>query len=181
MLVYPPDRQLSVGTSFPNAPTAMKTPRSIACGIAFLPLILLPSCQDPAARMGKGFRLPEGDAGRGQAAFVELNCHQCHSVAGVEMPASKGAPGGIAYELGGEVRLVKSYGQLVTAIIQPQHIVSESYLQQIEKSRSEGVASPMPNYNSLMTVAQLTDIVTFLHAHYQKAPPPGMSYPYYLP
>lgn len=181
MLGYPPDHQVSVGTFHTNAPTAMKTPRSIACCIAFLPLMLLPSCQDPAARMGKGFRLPEGDAVRGQAAFTELGCHQCHSVAGVELPSYHGTPVGIAYELGGEVRLVKSYGQLVTAIIQPQHIVSEKYLQQIEKSRSEGVASPMPNYNSLMTVAQLTDIVTFLHAHYQKAPPPGVSYPYYLP
>lgn len=142
--------------------------------------LLLIGCQDPAARMGKGFRLPAGDEEKGMAAFVELNCHQCHSVAGVELPKTE-IPIGIDYELGGEVRLVKSYGQLVTAITQPQHILSAEWLARIEKSRSEGLTSPMPDYNHLMTVRQLTDIVTFLHAHYQKAPPPGMSYPYYLP
>jgi mono/diheme cytochrome c family protein len=130
--------------------------------------------------MGKGFRLPEGDMERGKTAFLELNCHQCHSVAGVSLPKSD-VPAGIAYELGGEVRLVKSYGQLVTAIIQPQHIVSTKYLALIEKSRREGIVSPMPSYNGQMTVSQLTDIVTFLHSHYQKAPPPGITYPYYFP
>jgi mono/diheme cytochrome c family protein len=158
----------------------MKTAQSLALFLALTALQILPSCQDPAARMGKGFRLPDGDAERGKAAFLELNCHQCHSVAGVNLPKFEG-PAGISYELGGEVRLVKSYGQLVTAIIQPQHIVSAKYLQQVEKSRREGATSPMPEYNGQMTVSQLTDIVTFLHAHYQKAPPPGVNYPYYLP
>ena len=142
--------------------------------------LALAGCQDPAARMGKGFRLPAGDEERGKEAFAALNCHQCHSVAGVEFPETE-SPGGIAYELGGEVRTVKSYGQLVTAITQPQHILSAEWLARIEKSRAEGLASPMPDYNDRMTVTQLTDIVTFLHAHYQKAPPPGVSYPYYLP
>jgi mono/diheme cytochrome c family protein len=137
-------------------------------------------CQEQAARMGKGFRLPTGDEERGKTAFIGLNCHQCHSVASVELPKSD-SPTGIAYELGGEVRQVKSYGELVTAITQPQHILSAEWLARIEKSRTDGLASPMPDFNDRMTVSQLTDIVTFLHAHYQKAAPPGMSYPNYLP
>ena len=138
------------------------------------------SCRDSAARMGRGFRLPEGDEGRGKAAFVELKCHQCHTVAGMELPKPDG-PVSISYELGGEVRIVKSYGELVTAIIQPQHVVSAKYVRQLEESQRKEAASPMPDYNARMTVAQLADIVTFLHARYQKAPPKGVNYPYYLP
>ncbi len=158
----------------------MKTPRSAAfAAFAFLALPLF-SCRDSAARMSKGFRLPEGDESRGKAAFVELKCHQCHAVAGMKLPEPD-SPAAISYELGGEVRIVKSYGELVTAIIQPQHVVSAKYVQQLDESQRKGAASPMPDYNARMTVAQLTDIVTFLHAHYQKAPPPGVNYPYYLP
>ena len=160
---------------------AMKTPRSVAV-LAFAALLALPlfSCRDSAARMSRGFRLPEGDESRGKAAFVELKCHQCHTVAGMELPKPDGLAA-ISYELGGEVRIVKSYGELVTAIIQPQHVVSAKYVQQLEEALRKGAASPMPDYNARMTVAQLADIVTFLHAHYQKMPPPGVNYPYYLP
>lgn len=177
--MQPPDQKVSFEPP-QQPPKVMKALRFIFSCMAFLPLLLLPSCQDSAARMGKGFRLPEGDETLGKTAFSELGCHQCHTVAGVDFPKPEGAVG-IVYALGGEVRLVKSYGELVTAIIQPQHIVSPKYLQQLEKARREGAASPMPNYNARMSVAQLTDIVTFLHAHYQKAPPAGVNYPYYFP
>jgi mono/diheme cytochrome c family protein len=130
--------------------------------------------------MGRGFRLPEGDVERGKTAFIELNCHHCHTVAGLELPKPE-IPAGVSFELGGVVRTVKSYGQLVTAITQPQHIVSADYLARIEKARRDGTASPMPSFNEQMTVSQLTDIVTFLHSHYRKAPPPGMNYPQYMP
>lgn len=130
--------------------------------------------------MGRGFRLPEGDESLGKAAFVELKCHECHTVAGMEFPKPDDPPT-ISYELGGEVRVVKSYGELVTAIIQPQHVVSGKYVLQLKESKRKEAASPMPDYNARMTVAQLTDIVTFLHARYQKMPPPGVNYPYYFP
>jgi mono/diheme cytochrome c family protein len=159
----------------------MKTPRSVEFP-AFVALVVLAlfSCRDSAARMGRGFRLPEGDESRGKAAFVELQCCQCHTVAGMDLPKTD-TPSAISYELGGEVRVVKSYGELVTAIIQPQHVVSTKYLQQLEETQREGAASPMPDFNARVTVAQLADIVTFLHARYQKKPPPGVNYPYYLP
>lgn len=179
MMETPPD--LKVCLNLPTQPpTAMKTPRSVtllACAFLSQPFS---SCRDSAARMNEGFRLPEGDESRGKAAFVELKCHQCHTVAGMELPKPDGTAS-ISYELGGEVRIVKSYGELVTAIIQPQHVVSARYVQQLEESQRKGVVSPMPDYNARMTVAQLTDIVTFLHAHYQKKPPTGVNYPYYLP
>lgn len=158
----------------------MKTPRSVAFIMFFFMSLLLSSCRDSGARMNKGFRLPLGDESRGKEAFIEMKCHQCHTVAGMELPKPE-APVAISYELGGEVRVVKSYGELVTAIIQPQHVVSARYVQQLEGSQRKGAASPMPDHNARMTVAQLSDIVSFLHARYQKKPPAGVNYPYYLP
>ncbi len=130
--------------------------------------------------MAKGFRLPEGEAERGKAAFLEMKCHQCHTVAGVVFPNAD-SPSPISLELGGVVRKVKTYGELVTSIIQPQHITSPEHLAKLGKSSEPGARSPMPSFNDTMTVTQMVDIVTFLHDHYQKAPPPGVNYPYYAP
>lgn len=158
----------------------MKTPEAIKYPLILLPLLALASCQDPAARMAKGFRLPEGNIEHGQAAFLDLNCQQCHTVAGANLPKSE-APSAVTYELGGEVRKVKSYGELVTSIIQPQHVVAAEYLDKLKKDERPGTASPMPSFNDRMTVTQMTDIVTFLHSYYKKAPPPGANYPVYMP
>ena len=138
------------------------------------------SCKSQEARMAKGFRLPEGDSERGKAAFLHLKCHQCHTVAGVVLP-NPDSPSPISLELGGVVRKAKTYGELVTSIIQPQHVVSPEYLAKLGDSDEAGVSSPMPSFNGTMTVSQMIDIVTFLHDHYRKAPPPGVNYPYYAP
>ena len=142
--------------------------------------LLTSACKDKEARLGKGFRLPEGDPELGKQAFVELDCHQCHRVAGVTLPAPA-TPPPVEFLLGGEVRRVKSYGELVTAIIQPQHIVAPEYLAKFPEDQRKAMASPMPPANDRMTVTQLNNIVTFLHSHYQKAPPAGTTYPYYAP
>jgi sulfur-oxidizing protein SoxX len=159
---------------------AMKPPRFITFLLAPVLLVALVSCKDNAAKMAKGFRLPEGDVERGKAAFVQLKCNQCHPVAGLDLPQPE-TPSPVSYELGGVVRKVKTYGELVTAIIQPQHIVSPEYLEKLGVKEGATAATPMPSFNDTMTVTQLTDIVTFLHAHYQKAPPPDVNYPYYAP
>lgn len=158
----------------------MKTPRFPKILLVPCILMTLVSCKDEAARMGRGFRLPDGDAGRGKAAFLQMKCHQCHTVAGLVLP-NPDAPSPVSYELGGMVRKVKTYGELVTSIIQPQHVVSPEYLAKLDTKGGGAGPSPMPSFNDTMTVTQLTDIVTFLHDHYQKEPPPGMTYPYYAP
>jgi L-cysteine S-thiosulfotransferase len=158
----------------------MKTLRFLVFPFAFLTGFLLSACRDSAEKLGKGFRLPEGNPERGQLAFLELKCQQCHTIAGVTLPNPE-APAALVYELGGEVRKVKSYGELVTAITQPQHIVAPEYLAKLGAKENGSAVSPMPAFNDQMTVTQLADIVTYLHGHYQKAPPPGRTYPYYLP
>lgn len=142
--------------------------------------IALLSCSDKEAKMGKGFRLSDGDVEAGKVAFSELKCTNCHTVEGASLPVVAMSPG-VEFPLGGEVRKVKRYGELVTAIIQPQHVVSPKYRNSLEKGLRKGAVSPMPEFNETMTVRQLTDIVSFLHAHYSEKSPEYEPYPYYMP
>ncbi len=155
----------------------MKIPQLVAL-LAILGLAS--SCGDRPSRMAKGFRLPEGSEENGRQAFQDMKCHHCHAVAGVELPKPSADPL-MQFELGGEVRRVKSYGELVTAITQPQHSIAPAYYARKNQSGKGASESPMPSFNDSMTVTQLVDIVTFLHSCYRKAAPPGSVYPYYMP
>jgi hypothetical protein len=113
-----------------------------------------------------GFPIEEGEVDAGRQAFIDHRCHQCHSVAGVSLPALAGAST-VMLELGGETAYVRSYAELVTSIINPNHEISESYR---ERQLLEGRApleSPMPMpHIDTMTVRQLIDLVTFLDSRY---------------
>ena len=122
----------------------------------------LSACE--ADRMSeKGFSLPEGNAMMGREAFVYMHCHECHTVVDEEFPAIPGADPPFV-ELGGKVTRVKTYGQLVTAIINPSHKLAQGY--PIEEISNDGESSKMPVYNGYMTVQELIDIVAFLQPHY---------------
>ena len=78
-------------------------------------LAALSGCE--ADRMSeKGFSLPEGNAMNGREAFVYMHCHECHSVVNEEFPVVAMADPPFV-QLGGKVTRVKTYGELVTAII----------------------------------------------------------------
>lgn len=111
---------------------------------------------------GVGFRLPKGDAEKGKTAFIELKCHTCHSISGAELPKPD-SPGQFNIVLGGEVLRVRTYGELVTSIINPSHIVSLEHKQKA----TGGTLSPMPEFNNVMTVAQMIDLVTFIQPYYK--------------
>lgn len=131
----------------------------------------LSSCGDPD-KSARGFRLPDGDASMGQEAFVALECHRCHRVDGVALPEFAGeAP--LSMELGGEVHRVKTHGQLVASIINPDHVISEQYLAKLPEGDRRGAegGSPMPGANDTMTVTQMIDIVAFLQPHYRRILP----------
>ena len=113
-----------------------------------------------------GFPIQEGDIDRGRQAFIDHQCHQCHSVSGVSLPALAGA-GPIQLELGGEVIDVRSYGDLMTSIINPNHIISERYQQQLLLEANVPLNSPMPMpHIDTMSVRQLIDLVAFLDSRY---------------
>lgn len=132
--------------------------------IGILSLMLQMSCSPESV----GFALPEGDIAAGKKAFAELNCTQCHSINGLEWKGDENS-GDLRVPLGGEVSTIKTYGELVTSIINPSHKIARVYQQ--ETATPDG-ASKMRTYNDVMTVQDLVDLVTFLRSEYQIAQPP---------
>ena len=111
-------------------------------------------------KSSRGFRLPDGDAEKGKQAFLALKCNTCHKVEGV---ADLPPPIQFNLTIGGETPRVKTYGQLVTAIINPSHVASPLFKKQL----TDNHAWPMAKYNHEMTVEQMIDLVAFLHPHYK--------------
>ncbi|MEL6661729.1 MAG: c-type cytochrome [Pseudomonadota bacterium] len=126
----------------------------------------------------RGFTLPAGDATAGQAAFVELGCQNCHTVAGVEGLSDADADRDLQLVLGGVRTTEMTYDELVTSIINPSHKLSN--LGEGTPASEEG-QSLMPSVNDQMTVTQLVDIVTFLEGQYELAPYEPTYYPIYGP
>lgn len=112
------------------------------------------------------FRFPIewGDIARGRQAFIDLECHQCHTVDGVELERYPGdSP--VTVELGGEIVYAKTYADLVTSIINPSHALSDEYLRTLPRGERRAATSMMP-FKDQMTVTQLIDLVTFLNSRY---------------
>lgn len=139
--------------------------KAVVLGSALLVVGLLVGC-DRAKQMSRGFVFPEGDAIRGQKAYVALECYTCHRVDGVpELPAPTVSPERVVV-LGGKVAKVRTYGDLVTAIIHPKYEMSEKFT-----ARGSFLESPMREVNGTMTVTQMLDIVTFLQPRYRELEP----------
>ena len=125
------------------------------------------ACDEEKTMSERGFRLPDGNAAAGRETFVYMHCNQCHTIQNEELPAIQGFDPYV--ELGGAVTRVKTYGELVTAIINPSHKLADGYPQDL--ITEDGDKSKMYNYNGFMTVQELTDIVMFLQPHYDVVPP----------
>jgi mono/diheme cytochrome c family protein len=124
-------------------------------------ILAISGCE--ADRMSeKGFSLPQGNAINGKTAFIYMHCHECHTIANEELPALALADPPFV-ELGGKVTRVKTYGELVTAIINPSHKLASGYPTDLVSNEGE---SKMPVYNGYMTVEELIDIVAYLQPHY---------------
>jgi hypothetical protein len=133
--------------------------------VALLPAALVACVTSP--RSSVGFRLPQGDAARGRVAFSELQCHACHQVAGVDLPAPTADPV-VPVKLGGVVPAYRTDGELVTAIIHPSHRVTRRHDESAVRS---GGLSRMGDFTEAMTVRQLVDLVAFLQSEYDVQPP----------
>lgn len=128
--------------------------------------VTLSACdRDPMSETG--FRLPDGDPMAGREAFLYMQCNQCHTIAGEDLPLVPEAEPPYV-ELGGPVTRVKTYGQLVTAIINPSHKLADGYA---EDQVSEDGKSKMYVYNGYMTVQELIDVVMYLQPHYEVVVP----------
>lgn len=131
---------------------------------SMLPLAVvlgLTAC-DLGPKSARGFRLPDGSPETGQKVFAELQCHSCHSVEGVELPPPTQV-GPVSVQLGGPVTAIKTYGELVSSIINPSHRITHKY--PADQVSVDG-ESKMWIYNEVMSVQQLIDLVAFLQDRY---------------
>jgi mono/diheme cytochrome c family protein len=126
----------------------------------------------PGPTSSIGFRLPDGDPATGGNVFIDMQCHACHTIPGVELPAVDTATP-VSVSLGGPASNVKTYGNLVTSIINPSHRLVRGYPSDEVSSDGE---SFMPVMNEIMTVQQLVDLVAYLQDQYEVIPP--LSSPY---
>ena len=130
-------------------------------------LLALSACDKEARMNAKGFRLPAGDAQAGLETFLYMQCNQCHTIEGMQLPAIPGRnPPDV--ELGGKVTKIKTYGELVTAIIYPSHELAAGYAEKVVSTNGE---SNMYIYNRHMTVRELIDLVMFLQPQYDVVMP----------
>lgn len=137
--------------------------------IVFCGALLISSCNEQA----RGFALPAGDIEEGKATYKRFACNACHSISEIEW---KGGSDSLKIHLGGEVSAQKTYGELVASVINPSHKIARSYKQ---KTATDEGLSKMKNYNEVMTVQELIDLVAFLQSEYKVTMPTTDYYPYY--
>ncbi len=133
-----------------------------------LPLLAAGGLADLSAQETHGFRFPGGDAEAGREAFVSLNCIQCHRLAKTELPDPK-SPRRLDLTLAAQTRFVKRYEDLVVAITNPRHVVTEQYRAILSSAEAGGGIEPfMPDLTKDMSARQLMDLVAFLDQAYRR-------------
>nr|WP_297348448.1 c-type cytochrome [uncultured Glaciecola sp.] len=139
-------------------------------------VISLAAC-DAGPDSPRGFSLPEGNVANGQQAFMKHQCLACHSLEKVDAGAIKPELEK-KVSLGGMTSKVTTYADLVTSIINPSHKVARRYRR---TGLDEYGVSKMRNYNDIMTVTELVDMVSYLQPHYKLRPNPYTPYgDYYI-
>jgi sulfur-oxidizing protein SoxX len=122
---------------------------------------LLPGC-DSGPDSPRGFSLPKGDVARGEKVFMFTGCLSCHVIDGIESDIYFELENPV--KLGGKVTSIKTYGELVTSVINPSHKMAKRNMPEGEGPSGQSI---MRNYNDTLTVSQLIDLVTFLESRYQ--------------
>tara|TARA_E500000331_G_scaffold355011_1_gene409478 strand:- start:3898 stop:4407 length:510 start_codon:yes stop_codon:yes gene_type:complete len=152
-----------------------KTPVKLMNKVLRCLLIGLSCCLLAACEARKEFNLPKGDVEQGRATFILLQCNDCHSVASIPKAGNRANPlidvewsgdeagDGLHVQLGGETTRIKSYADLLTSIVNPSHKLSRPYN---TDTTTEDGKSRMRNYNDVMSVQDLIDLVAFLQDKY---------------
>ena len=141
--------------------------------IALLPWLAALAACSPKSPFG--FRLPDGDAAAGRQAFVDLGCNACHEVAGVPIEYLEGIT---RVPLGGKTTHVKTYGELVTSIINPSHKIAPQHRERGAVLEGESVMTYL-YLNQVMTVQELVDLVAFLQPTYEVVQPTPVQWALY--
>lgn len=142
-------------------------------GLLVLPMLLGVGACDYGPKTSYGFSLPDGDVAAGEQNFRHFQCNDCHVVA--DKPALReGTDPLMDIALGGKTTRIKTYGELVTSIINPSHKLSRKYG---PAPVAEDGESLMRNYNQVMTVSELIDLVAFVQQQYELEPYSATLYP----
>lgn len=123
----------------------------------------------------RGFSLPPGDINKGASLLVKHQCLACHYIEGFEQAKGINNPD-INVRLGGALTHVKTYAELVTSVINPSHKLTNGY--PLAVVTDNGV-SKMENYNDVMTITELIDLVAFLQSNYSLVPYRSTNYQFY--
>lgn len=146
--------------------------------LALVALAVIASGCDKGPDPVEGFVLPKGDVDRGKNVFVTIGCRNCHTITGEEFP-ELAAPPAMSIEIGGKVYRVKTYGELLTSIVNPSHSLAPQYRLSLDPAeRKNATTSPMPSFNNVLTVEQLIDLSEYLHSRYEQLSPEYRGYSY---
>lgn len=138
-------------------------PRLVASGMA---LAFAVAACEAGPKSGRGFRLPDGDPLAGRVVFETKACASCHAIAGMD-ELRAGVEPEMTVVIGGMTTRIASYGELVTSVINPDHRIARIYR---DETFTDDGESRMRNYNDVMTVSELIDLVAFLQAQYEEFP-----------
>ena len=122
-----------------------------------------------------GFTLPDGNIEQGKANYIAFQCNSCHVTSEVPQLETGGAVA-ISVTLGGETTRIKTYGELVTSVINPSHKVARRKSGDMADDSGE---SKMVTFNDVMTVTQMIDLVAFVQSNYTLSPYSNSNYPIY--
>ena len=151
----------------------IKCPGQQSVWALFFAFTLFAACQSES----RGFVLPEGDVAKGKQTFSDLNCSRCHSIGDIKWSGGE-TDDDPHIKLGGEVTALKTYGELVTSVINPSHKISrQAETKQILTDTTGASKMEVYHYNEIMTVQELVDLVTFLQSEYKLVMPEN-PYPY---
>lgn len=132
--------------------------------VSCIAIVVAVGCLLPAAvESGKGeeprpFVLPVGDAVAGESVFIRLECYSCHNVSGKSYEEAKGREP-IGPELNA-THAAQSRESIAGRLISYDRFLSEGHYK-ATYSRSDG-SSRMANFNDVMTVRDLIDLVEFI-------------------
>lgn len=151
--------------------------RSLFCLLLTMVLTVTYGCATPPPKSGQGFTLPEGNAETGKTHYVYFQCNACHKIEGVDqLTGSAREPYSVT--LGGEVPRIQTYGELVTSIINPSHRLAKGYPVDMVSANGK---SKMRNYNDVMTVTELTDLIAFVQSKYKLLAYEATHYEVFMP
>jgi mono/diheme cytochrome c family protein len=107
-----------------------------------------------------GWRLsvPPGDSRAGRGVFAKLECHKCHVIKGEQFPHAAKGPADAGPDLTG-MGSHHPAGYFLESILNPNAVIVTGP----GHTGPDGL-SIMPDYRESLTVAELIDLVAYMHS-----------------